>query len=146
MILLGIVSFIGVQWYTNNQEEKEVIALLNQFQENNPDIPIPSNFDLKKEREWDSGAVQYELKKSGNNFHVLIENGEVSRVFTKFPERQIYPVDQTEMGKGEYALAVSKLLGDALINIQNTQNLIDTSKVSNEVLIDLDISLQVSKV
>lgn len=141
-ILLAVVLFIGYQWYIKNNETDKIINIINQFQQEHPEISMPSDYDLKKEKEWDSGAVQYELKMKGNNYHVVIENGEVSRIFTKFPNKQIYPTEQKEMSKGEYVIAASGLLKDAILNIQNTQTIIDSNNTSNEILIDLDVSIQ----
>lgn len=143
LLLIGILVFIGYRWIDVHNQKEEVVLLLNDFREEHPEIDIPYDFNLKKEKEWDSGAVQYKLKKRGNNYHVLIENQEIVRIFTTFPDRQIYPKEQRELSKTEYAIEVSKLLSDALQNVQETQKLIQPeTTINNEVVIQLDQSLQ----
>jgi len=167
--MVGIIVF-------NQQKEKEVLETLTTFQQNHPEIEFPTEFDLKKEKKWDSGIVQYKLKSDKKDYYVQIKEQEVVKLFTKKPDAQLYPVvsnnvqkettikdgisqavdgvkswftneekpkqeesasipvptEPKEMSKVEYTITVSKLLGEALINIEDSQMIVESPELTKQ--------------
>lgn len=177
-----IVSLIFYNNYQNNKEEEKILSILQDFQKNHQEVDFPTEYDVRKDKEWDSGEVQYELKSNTGSYYVQIKNDEVVKVFTKKPEKQIYPTDsktsqikekkeedglinkideafagimemfpanskedneketenktketeQAPLSKTEYTIVVTKLLGEALINVENVQMLVESPEFNAE--------------
>lgn len=177
-----IVSLIFYNNYQNNKEEEKILSILQDFQKNHQEVDFPTEYDVRKDKEWDSGEVQYELKSNTGSYYVQIKNDEVVKVFTKKPEKQIYPTDsktsqikekkeedglinkideafagimemfpanskedneketenktketeQAPLSKTEYTIVVTKLLGEALINVKNVQMLVESPEFNAE--------------
>lgn len=185
LIALGITVIVSLMFYNNyqnNKEEEKILSILQDFQKNNQEVDFPTEYDVRKDKEWDSGEVQYELQSNTGSYYVQIKNDEVVKVFTKKPEKQIYPTDsktsqikekkeedglinkideafagimemfpanskednekktenktketeQAPLSKKEYTIVVTKLLGEALINVENVQMLVESPEFNAE--------------
>lgn len=125
-IILAILSIIIGTIYINHQEEKETLKILKQFQQKYPEIEFPNEYDVKKDKEWDSGVTQYQLKGDQANYYVQIRNDEVIKLYKEKPEYQLYPVVTAK--EVTQATALEEKIDQALNDINQFFNSLNEEK------------------
>lgn len=151
--LILIIILIGTWVFLHKNENTEAYEAVQAFKQQHPSLNIPEEFDLKKDKEWDSGVIEYRVKSSEQDYMVYIQDGKVTKVFLRSPRQQLYPAvtvqepnksvqtnvetpvkppKQQEMGKVEYTITISQLVKDAITNTNDINVYIESPDLSQE--------------